>query len=82
MKFPKSKRILQFSPFLDEEGPTRAKGRIGKIQLNFNAKHPILLHWKRHAVELFLQNEHKDDQLEANEHVINIIQRKIWILGI
>ena len=40
----KGSKILQFSPFLDEEGLIRAKGRIGKSQLDFNAKHPLLLH--------------------------------------
>ena len=29
-EIPKSSKILQFSPFLDEEGLIRAKGRIGK----------------------------------------------------
>ena len=81
-EIPKSSKIIQFSPFLDEEGLIRAKGRIGKSHLDFNAKHPILLHWKHHAVELFLQNEHKNNQHEGTEHVRNIVQQKIWILGI
>ena len=51
----KGSKILQNSPFLDEEGLIRAKGRIRKSQLDFNAKHPILLHWKHQAVELFLR---------------------------
>ena len=55
-KIPKSSKILQFSPFRDEEGIIQAKGRLGKSQLDFKAKHPILLHWKHHAVELFLRN--------------------------
>ena len=55
-EIPKGSKILQFSPFLDEEGLIRAKGRIGKSQLDFNSKHPILLHWKHHALELFLRN--------------------------
>ena len=42
-EIPKSSKILQISPFLDEEGLIRAKGRIGKSQLDFDAKHPILL---------------------------------------
>ena len=79
---PKGSKIIQFSPFLDEDGLIRAKGRIGKSQLDFNAKHPILLHWKHHAVELFLRNEHKDNQHEGTEHVRNIVQQKIWILSI
>ena len=50
--------------------------------MDVNAKHPILLHWKHHAVELFLRNEHKDKQHEGTEHVRNIVQQKMWILGI
>ena len=52
-EIPKSSKIQQFSPFLDEEGIIRPKGRIGKSQLGFNVKLPILLHWKHHAIELF-----------------------------
>ena len=81
-EIPKSSKILQFSFFLDEEGLIRAKGRIGKSQLDFDAKHPILLHWKHHAIELFLRNEHKNNQHEGTEHVRNIVQQKMWILGI
>ena len=81
-EIPKSSKILQFSPFLDDEGLIRAKGRIGKIQLDFDAMHPILLHWKHHAVELFLRNEHKNNQHEGTEHVRNIVQLKMWILGL
>ena len=79
---PKGSKIQQFSLFLDEEGLFRAKGRIGSCQLDFNAKHPILLHWKHKAVELFLRNEHKDNQLEGIEHARNIVQQKMWIPGI
>ena len=60
----------------------RAKVRIGKSQLDFNAKYLILLHWKHHAVELFLRNAHKDNQHEDTEYVRNIFQQKMWILGI
>ena len=81
-EIPKGKKILQFSPFLDEEGLIRTNGRIGKSQSDFNAKHPILLHWKHHAVELFLRNEHKDNKHEGTEHVRNIVQQKMWVLSI
>ena len=60
-EIPKGGSNLQFSPFLDEEGLIRAKSRRGKSQLDFNGKHPILLHLKHPAVKLFLQNEHKDN---------------------
>ena len=81
-EIPKGSKILQFAPFPDEEKLIRAKGRIGNSQLDFNAKHPILLHWRHHVVELFLRNEHKDNQHEGTEHVRIIAQQKMWILGI
>ena len=71
----KTSKILQFLPFIDQQGLIRAHGRIGKSQLNFETKHPILLHWKHHVVELFLQNEHKNSYHEGTEHVRNIVQQ-------
>ena len=50
--------------------------------MNFETKHPILLHWKHNVVELFLRNEHKNSPHEGTEHVRNIVQQKFWILGI
>ena len=40
----KNSKILQCLPFIDQQGLIRAQGRIGKSQLNFETKHPILLH--------------------------------------
>ena len=68
-EIPKGSKILQFSPFLDEEKLICSKGRIGKSPFDFNAKHPVLLHCKHHAVELFVRNGHKDNQHEVSEHV-------------
>ena len=79
-EIPKSSKFLQFSPLLDEEGLIRAKGRRGKSHLDFKAKHSILLHWEHHAVDMFLQNEHENNQHEGTEHVRNIVQQKIWIM--
>ncbi|XP_075250739.1 uncharacterized protein LOC142342945 [Convolutriloba macropyga] len=81
-EIPKSSNTLQFSPFIDQRGLICAKGRIGKSQLNFNAKHTLLLHWKHHVVELFLRNEHKNNSHEGNEHVKNIVQQRFWIIGV
>ena len=39
----KESTTLKISPVLDEESLSCAKGRKGKRQLDFNARHPILL---------------------------------------
>ena len=64
-EIPKGSKIIQFFLFQNEEGLIRAKVRIGKSKLYFNAKHPNLLHWRHHVVELILRNEHKDNQPKA-----------------
>ena len=81
-EIPKNSKLLQFSPFIDLQGLIRAQGRIGRSQLNLETKHPILLHWKHHVVELFLRNEHKNSHHEGTEHFRNIVQQKFWFLGI
>ena len=81
-EIPKNNKILQFSPFIDQQGLIRAQGRIGKSQLNFETKHPMLLHWKHHVVQLFLRNEYKICHQEGTEHVRNLVQQKLWILGV
>ena len=79
---PKNSKLLHFSPFIDQQGLIRAQGIIGKSQLKFKTKHPILFHWKQHVVELFLRNERKNSHHEGTDHVRNIVQQKLWILGI
>ena len=81
-ELPRSSKLLQFDPFLDENGLLRAKGRISKSHLEYETKHPILLHWKHHAVELFLRNEHLRYYHEGTEYVRNQVQSNYWILGI
>ena len=67
----KTSKILQFSPFIDQQGLNRAQCRIGKSQLNFDTKHPKPLHWKHHVIELFLRNENRNSHHEGTEHVRN-----------
>ena len=77
-----SSKILQFTPFIDANGLIRAKGRLGKSDIDYDTKHPILLHWKHPAVELFLKSEHLRNFHEGTEYVRNVVQQNYWILGI
>ena len=48
-----------------------------KHKLDFNEKL-----WRHQAVELFMQNELKINQLEDTDHARNTVQRQMQILGI
>ena len=78
----KNSKTIQFSQFIDQQGLIRAQSRVGKSHLSFKTKHPILLHWKHHVIEFFLQSEDKNSHHEVTEHVRNIVQQKFWILRI
>ena len=78
---PKNSKIRQFSAFIDEQGLTRAQGRIGKNLLNFEIKQIVLAHWKHHVVELFLRIEHENSRHKSTQQVRNMVQQKFLILG-
>ena len=50
--------VLQFNPFLDENGVLRAKGRLRQAPIPWNQKHPIILDIKDHVTQLIVQDAH------------------------
>ena len=54
---PNSSKLMQFTPFFDENGLNRAKGRLGNSDIEYETKHPILLHWKHPAVDRICSSE-------------------------
>ena len=53
-----------------------------KDSIGFQCKASSIATLEHHAVELFLQNELKDNQHDGTEHVRNILLQKMWILCI
>ena len=53
--------IAKLSPFVEEDGTIRVKGRLKHSNLDYNAKHPILLTAKHPVVQLLLEKEHRDN---------------------
>ena len=51
-------------------------------KLDFNAKHPILIHWKHYVVVLFVTSTRAIRTKEQTEHVRNIIQQHFCIIGV
>ena len=74
---PSSIKILQFTPFFDDNGLMRAKSDI-----DYETKHSILLYWNHPVVEKFLKSEHLRNSHEETEYVRNVVQQNYWILGI
>ena len=54
----KTLNIAKLSPFIEEDGTIRVKGRLKHSNLDYNAKHPILLTAKHPVVHLLLEKAH------------------------
>ena len=76
----KTLNIAKLSPFIEEDGTTRLKGRLKHSKLDYNAKHPILLTAKHPVVQLLLERAHRDNLHEGTEYVRNGLQQEYWII--
>ena len=82
-EFSKTLNIARLSPFIEEDGTIRVKGRLKHSNLDYNAKHPTLLTAKHPVVQLLLEKAHRDNLHEGTEYVRNKLQqKKYWIIGL
>ena len=66
--------------FLDEEGIVRVFGRLSNSALNFETKHPILLHGDAYPVKLLIKQIHVRLGHLGLETVLGEVKRKFHIL--
>ena len=78
----KTLNTAKLSLFIEEDGTIRVKGRLKHSNLNYNAKHPILLTAKHPVVQLLLERAHRDNLHEGTEYVRNMLQQEYWIIGL
>ena len=67
--------IAKLSPVIEEDGTIRVKERLKHSNLDYNAKHPILLTAKHPVVQLLLEKAHRDNLHEGTEYVRNMLQQ-------
>ena len=73
--------VSQLSPFIDECGVLRAKGRTRKApSISYAAKHPIILDSRHRAVKLFLLHIHQQNHHQGLEHQRSILNQEFWIV--
>ena len=64
----KTLKIAKLSPLIEEDGTIRVKGRLTHSNLDYNAKHPILLTAKHPGLQLLLEKAHRDNLHEGTDH--------------
>jgi hypothetical protein len=58
------------------EGQLRVGGRIGHSDLNFDAKHQIILPASHAAVNMLIEYTHKKEGHVGVDHILNLVRQK------
>ena len=74
-------KLFGFLPFLDSDGIMGAKGRLRKAHVEYQTKHPIILHNQHWAVKFFQEEMHKTWHHDGVEYLRSFVKQKKWILG-
>nr|CAH7719124.1 unnamed protein product [Callosobruchus chinensis] len=77
----KRSKLLNLNPFLDDRGILRVGGRLRNSELNFNQKHPIILHEKHKFTVLLVTYEHQRLLHAGPQLLLASIRERYWIVG-
>lgn len=73
--------LLQYSPFLDENGVLRLDGRLNNTEFNFERKHPALLHGRHHLTKLLMRAEHLRLLHAGPQLLMSSLREQFWPIG-
>ncbi|KRY30334.1 hypothetical protein T01_9093, partial [Trichinella spiralis] len=74
------KTLCGLNPFLDEFGVMRVGGRLGRAQLEEEAKFPALLPCKGMIVDLLIEREHSRQLHAGVAQTLAALRERFWIL--
>jgi hypothetical protein len=77
----KSSPLFPLSPFLDDHGIIRKKGRLQKAHLTYDAKHPIILP-KCHFAMLLIRSMHVRMKHAGVSAMMAHVTASYWVLGL
>ena len=78
---PKSSRLFQLNPVMDDSGLLRVKGRLGSAaMITDETKNPLILDPKHQFVRVLIQHYHERAGHHGQEFVANELRQRYWIL--
>ena len=78
----KTLNITKLSPFIEDHGTIRVKGRLKHSIFDCNAKHTILLIAKHLVVRILLEKAPRHNLHEGTAYVRHFLQQTFWIFGL
>ncbi|XP_026331954.1 uncharacterized protein LOC113239247 [Hyposmocoma kahamanoa] len=81
MTVSRKSSLLKLTPFLDEKGLLRVKGRLIHSTLPPASKHPVILPASGRLTELIIQEAHHDTLHGGARFTLAHLRQKYWIIG-
>ena len=78
---PNNSRLIKITPFIDDEGLLRAKGRLDNAAIDLNAKHPVVLDTKSRFGQLLIAHYHAHRAHGPPDYVYSEIRQHYWLVG-
>lgn len=78
----KSSKLNSLSPYLDEKGIIRVRGRLDKAPLSEEMKHPIILPNSSHLTTLIVADAHLKTLHGGPQLMSNYLRSAYWVIGV
>lgn len=73
-------KLINLSPFLDENDLIHVGGRLQKSQLTFSQKHPILLPSRDRLTDQIIREVHENNHHTGIQTTLCILRQRFWLL--
>ncbi|XP_037084911.1 uncharacterized protein LOC119105556 [Pollicipes pollicipes] len=79
-RLPTGSHLHQLAPFMDSSGLLRVGERLRHSQLDYEAKHQVILPAKEDATRLIVTDHHKKLAHAGAEHVLTHLRQQFWVI--
>ena len=72
--------LKPLTPIMDELGVIRVGGRLDRVELRYDAAHPMILPKKHHITQLIVADVHNRYQHAGVNHVLAQVRNRYWVI--
>ena len=80
LPIPNNSQLIKITPFINDEGLLRAKGRPYNVGIDFNAKYPVVVDAKSRFGQLLIAHYHAHLAHGLPDYAYSEIRQRYWLV--